>query len=83
MTKKFKTEDNQKIQMDDHKNSKWKTTKKINMEDDQKNPKWKTTKQQPNSIKFKDKKVQIGCGSAPGNLVQLQYVPFLISLLIL
>ena len=39
------------------------------MEDDQKNPKWKTTKQQPNSIQFKNKIVQIGCGSAPGNLV--------------
>ena len=36
--------------------------------------KWKTTthkkqQQQPNSIQFKNKIVQIGCGSAPGNLV--------------
>ena len=39
------------------------------MEDDQKNPKWKTTKQQPNTIQFKNKIAQTGCGSAPGNLV--------------
>ena len=45
------------------------------MEDDQKNPKWKTTKQQPNTIQFKNKIAQTGCGSAPGNLVLINIVP--------
>ena len=55
---------------DDQKNSKWKTTKKI--QNGRQPKKFKMINndiQQPNSIQFKNQIVQIGCGSAPGNLV--------------
>ena len=59
---------------DKQKNSKWKTTKKrFKMEDKKKfkmEDKKKSTNEQLNSIQFKNKIVQIGCGSTPGNLVE-------------
>ena len=48
----------------------------LKMEDDLRNAKWKMTNKNStkcnnnlNQYKFKNKIVQIGCGSAPGNLV--------------
>ena len=71
--KKFKLEDEQE-------NSKWKTTTTTKIQNRrqpkivqnggcQESSKWIQISQQPNSKLFKNKIVQIGCGSAPGNLV--------------